>query len=243
MAQLLSGDRRLADITNCSSHGPTIGGRTLDDLCGEWTYEYKTPYCPYSNQYTQETYLLLSCGLAYQSTIDQYDEGNHYFVDRKTSGWGSWFVNLNGDLVITCSSIMTSQLGGSMCGDDQPSWTDNKDMFFKSSSTREFRKRWADFIVKYTKARSLDDVEEEKLRAQALQQMEFLPIKFDEPQAEEDSSTRASDFSTSLDPEKPSYQDHFAYQKNTESSRPAQKMGALCGLRRLFSGSKRRRAQ
>jgi len=222
MAVLSSSCRWLSDISNCAC--PQINPT---DLCGVWTYEYKSAYSPHGNQYMQEVYMLLSTGLAYRSTIDKYDEGNHYFSERKTSGWGSWFVDAEEKVIITCSTVMNSQLGGSVCGDEKPSWTENKAI----SSQSKFRRSWVDFIHKYTRQGSLDDIEEEKLCTQMRLALESLPPTA-KPPAEEDCARET------LLPVTPPCQDCC---DSNASRRPVQKAGALCGLRRMFSRSRRQR--
>jgi hypothetical protein len=219
MSPLSCSYRCLSDITNSSCPQTHPKG-----LCGKWTYEYKSPYCPYGNQHVQETYVLLSCGIAYESTIDKYDEGSDYFSERKTSGWGRWFFNSSSELIIACSTMTTSSVGGSVCGDEKPSWSDDE-----YSSESMLRESWAEFITKYKRQGSLDDIEEDKLRAQMHHAIENLPPKA-EPQAVEDSECYSH---------LPSIARRHARCAPKSCSRSVQKAGTLSSLRQMFARSKR----
>lgn len=216
MSAVTCSDRVLSDITICSQPQTHPEG-----LCGTWTYEYASPYCPYSNQQMQSTYMLLSCGVAYHSTIDKYDEGSDYFNERRTSGWGQWFAKANGELIITCRTVTTSCVGGSVCG-DEGQW---KDSLY--SSDIELRNSSEDFMTKYTRHRSLDELEEEKLRAQMHAALKSLPPKF--PHCE------TPEVSISVPRRAP----RQTRRGSRSSSQTCRKQSALSGLRCMFSRSKR----
>jgi hypothetical protein len=160
------GDRCLSDITNRSQTQTRPEG-----LCGTWTKEYKSPHCDYSKQHVQETYKLLSCGVAYQSKFDRYDEGSDYFSESKTAGWGRWHVRTDGALIIVCSAVTSTSFGGSVCGNRTPL---NREHF---SSDSQLRESIGNFAVKYTRQGSLNEEEEEKLRAQMRHALKKLPPK------------------------------------------------------------------
>jgi len=195
------------------------------DLCGTWTYEYKSPYCPYGNQHIQETYTLLSCGFAYHSLIDKYDEGKDYFSEHRTSGWGRWFVKTNQELIIHCNTVTASSVGGAVCGDEEPLWKDSE-----YSSSSQLRESLATFISKYTRQRSLDDIEEDNFRTQMNDTLENLPPKA-EPELEEQFTSPSL-----LLQETSQCRSRCA---NKSSSRTVQKPGALSGLRQMLCRSKR----
>jgi len=223
MAPLACSDRRLSDITNRSRPQTHPKG-----LCGTWTYEYKSPYCPYGNQHIQATYTLLSCGAAHQSTIDRYDEGSDYFIERKTSGWGRWRVKTNGELLIICSTMHTTSIGGSVCGDKPPPQKEHG-----SSSETQLRESLESFVDKYTSSGSLDDIEEEKLRTQMRFALASMPAKADRARTLEESNSSLPPYATAP------CQDICESRSSVKS---CPKQGALSGLRRMFSRSSRARS-
>merc|ERR1719387_1530072 len=164
-----------------------------ESLCGEWRYEYKLPYSPYCNQSLQETYLLLSCGVAYKSMIDKYDEGKDYFSERRTTGWGRWFVRPNGKLTILCNTVTSTSVGGTVCGPDGPC----KDTERDAGRQEKLRASCETFLAKHTRQKAFDEIDEQKLRAQMQQALQNLPANLtislteeDEEDEEDESSTR-----------------------------------------------------
>lgn len=215
MAPLSCSDRVLSEITNCPQ-----AQRQPKSLCGAWTYEYKSPYCPYGNQHIKRTYTLLSCGIAHLSTIDKYDEGSDYFCETTTSGWGRWSVKSNGELVITCRTVTNSLVGGSVCGSKEPSRKDAK-----HSTDTEFCESCADFTNQYTRQKLFDDMEEDKLRAQMRHALENMPSKA-KVQTEEGYA------SYSPLPRMPPCQARCA---SKPCSQPGQKRSALSSLRGMLT--------
>lgn len=217
MAPSTCKDQGLLDITNC----PQLPPRPKS-LCGTWMYEYKSPYCPYGNQHLQSTYMLLSCGSAYQSQVEKYDEGSDYFSEERTSGWGEWCVKRNGELIITCRTVTTVSVGGSVCG-DECQWRDNH-----YSAENKLHESLENFLTKYTRHGSFDEIEEEKLRAQMRIELKSLPPQGMQNKIEQDSLS-------------PSLTAPAQLRRGPRSSSPTcQQQSALSGLHRMFSGSKRR---
>jgi len=201
------------------------------DLCGTWKYEYKSPYSPYGNQHIQEVYTLLSCGGAHYAMIDKYDEGKDYFSETRTSGWGRWFVETNGEVTIYYSTVTASSVGGSVCGNEEPSWTASE-----HSSSSQLRESRATFVEKYKKQRSLDDSEEANFRTQMRNFLENLPPQ---PETELQGDLETSEFLTLFRGINKRSSPCRARCASKASSPPVQKLSALSGLRLKFFRSKR----
>eukprot|EP00746_Dinoflagellata_sp_MGD_P160391 gnl/MRDRNA2_/MRDRNA2_87127_c0_seq1.p1 gnl/MRDRNA2_/MRDRNA2_87127_c0~~gnl/MRDRNA2_/MRDRNA2_87127_c0_seq1.p1 ORF type:complete len:218 (+),score=47.67 gnl/MRDRNA2_/MRDRNA2_87127_c0_seq1:83-736(+) len=200
-------------------------------LCGEWKYEYKLPYSPYGNQSLQETYLLLSCGVAYKSMIDKYDEGKDYFSERRTSGWGRWFVRPNGKLIILCDTVTSTSVGGTVCGTVGPC----KDVEHYAGRQEKVRVSCEDFVTKHLRQKAFDDIDEEKLRAQMRQALQNLPANSLISETEEDESEEEEEH------QKAQQDCRSTEAQNANSPCVSQQKGALSSLRRMFARSKRQR--
>lgn len=214
-------------------------------LCGEWRYEYKLPYSPYGNQCLQERYLLLSCGVAYKSLTDKYDEGSDYFNERRTSGWGRWFVQANEELVIICDTVTSNSVGGAVCGNEGPVVREDE-----YNADTELRENCKTFVAKFSRQGPLDEMDEEKFRGQMRYALQNMPPKAMRPHCplaqtkeqgeEEDSENeekeRKKDFKFNLWPEA-----QLANPQPSASSKVFQKQGTLSSLRRIFSRNKRQR--
>lgn len=166
MAPLSHSDRRSSDIKN-----PSYPERHPTDLCGKWTYEYKSPHCPHGNQHIIEKYKLLSSGIAHQSSLDKYDEGTGHFSEWKSSGWGEWFVDMNGDIVITCLTTTTSSVGRTAC--DAEKLLEGHDACYSESQLRESS---ADFISKHTRQK-FSIQEEDRLQFKMRRELKNVPSK------------------------------------------------------------------
>jgi len=205
-------------------------------LCGEWKYEYKLPYSPYGNQSIVERYLLLSCGVAYKSAIDKYDEGTDYFSKRRTTGWGRWFVEDNGAIVITCATRTSTLVGGAVCGKER--CRDTFDEYYSDSELRESEKH---FVQKFTRLKSLDNIDEEKLRAQMLHFLQNLPSKSAKASTEEEEQDDDEEKEMKMIKMADDYKKADVRRQPRSPSQPSQKHGTLNSLRKMFSRNKRQR--
>lgn len=235
MAPLSHNDRYISNSTEPSApalrKSPGMSSQTHPEaLCGEWKYEYRLPYSPYGNQCLEERYSLLSCGIAYKAVIDKYDEGDDYFSERKTSGWGRWFVEANGELSITCTTRTSAVVGGTVCGKGH--YRDHmRDEYYSDSELRESESH---FVKKFTRQKSLDDMDEEKLCAQMLHFLRNLPPKTEQAPTEDEEEQEEMN-------EMPYKNAHAVSRQSQASSQPSQKLGTLSSLRRIFSRNKRLR--
>jgi hypothetical protein len=156
--------------------------------------------------------------------VDKYDEGSDYFTETTTSGWGRWFVKPNGELTIMCKTVTKSSVGGTVCGKESPCKDGEYCADFKLHESCET------FLAKYRRQKSLDEIDEEKLRAQMQHAFENLPPS--QTQEEEEEEQEAEEYYV-LSPE--------PFVQTGASSQVSQKQGALSSLRRMFSRSKRQR--
>lgn len=215
--------RHPSDIINCSR--PEAHPK---DLWGKWRYEYKCRYeykmqhCPSGNQHIQETIMLLSCGGAFRSSVEKYDEGSDKFSEWKTSGWGTWNVNAEGEIVITCSTVTTSSGSRDVRQDDEQSGRVSE-----YSSESQLHESYADFLSRYKWQRSLFEMEEYRLRIQIRQTLELSKAT---PHTPMDSATY-----TQL----PDISRCHVRCASTSSSRSIHTLVAHKGLRTMLSRSRR----
>lgn len=170
-AVIASTSRAARPSSGSASSGCGSGRACPVELCGTWSFEYRSPYNEYEGTCTTETCKLLSCGAAFYASLELYSEGQHYFCRNSASGWGRWYMDASGKVVVRCRVTHATTTGSPGCDAERPKWTNTSSR--QRDSVLELDREH--FKQKFARAGLFDCAEEARLRAEmavALEQMQ-----------------------------------------------------------------------